>query len=213
MGSAIAAWQDTRNFATSSFDIYAHKLGLDGPVPILPSLVNAEADEFGIRLSWYAKDARLLEASVYRRTEGTAWAYLGSPEATGPDELRYDDPNVTPGERYAYRLGYFDGGTESFTDEVWVEAAAPLAFALEGFRPNPAVGLPIVSLTLAKSEPARLEVFDLRGRLVLRRDLSGLGAGRHSVSLDDGARLAPGVYVLRLTQGDQVARVRGVVLN
>ena len=210
MGGVYAVWSEDRSGRRG---LFAALFSADGPVPTLPSLVSAEADESGIRLSWYAKDARLLEASVYRRSEGTAWAYLGSPEATGPDELRYDDPNVAPGERYAYRLGYFDGGTESFTDEVWVEAAAPLAFALDGFRPNPAVGLPVVSLTLAKSGPARLEVFDLRGRLVLRRDLSGLGAGRHTVSLDSGARLAPGVYVLRLTQGEQVARVRGVILN
>ena len=211
-GGALVAWDDSR-LGGQQIDIYAHKLGLDGPVPTRPSLVSAEADESGIRLFWYAKDARWLEASVYRRTEGTAWGYVGAPEITGPDELRYDDPSVTPGERYAYRLGYFDGGIESFTDEVWVEAAAPLVFALDGFRPNPAVGLPIVSLTLAKSEAARLEVFDLRGRLVLRRDLSGLGAGRHSVSLDEGVRLAPGVYVLRLTQGDRVARVRGIILD
>ena len=50
-------------------------------------------------------------------------------------------------------------------------------------------------------------------RSVLRRDLSALGAGRHTVSLDEGMRLAPGVYVLRLTQGEQLARVRGVVLD
>ena len=210
MGGVYAVWSEG---GSGRRGLFAALFSADGPVPTLPSLVSAEANESGIRLLWHAKDARLLEASVYRRTEGSAWAYQGTPEIASPDELRYDDEAVTPGERYAYRLGYFDGATESFTEEAWVEAAAPLAFALEGFRPNPAVGLPIVSLTFAKSEPARLEVFDLRGRLVLRRDLSGLGAGRHTISLENGVRLAAGVYVLRLTQGNQVAHVRGVMLD
>jgi hypothetical protein len=211
-GGVIVVWHELGGTG-SRRGLFTQRFMDDEEVSTRPSLVSAEAAESGIQLLWYAKDAHLLEASVYRRTESSSWTYIGAPEATGPDELQYDDVDVVPGERYAYRLGYSDGGTESFTDEVWVEAAAPLAFALDGFRPNPAIGLPLVSLTLAKSDPARLEIFDLRGRLVLRRDLSGLGAGRHSVPLDDQARLAPGVYVLRLTQGDRVARVRGVVLN
>ena len=210
-GSVIVVWTELSGLTGSG--LFGQRLLDDDYVSTRPVVMSADASEAGIRVIWFAKDARLLESSIYRRTESSAWTYLGTPEVTGPDELRYDDLNVIAGERYAYRLGYFDGGTEFFTDEVWVEAAAPLAFALQGFRPNPAVGLPIVSLTLAKSKPARLEVFDLRGRLVLRRDLSGLGTGRHTVSLDTGARLAPGVYVLRLTQGDEVAHVRGVVLN
>jgi len=209
-GSVIVAWTERSGLTGSG--LFGQRLLDDDYVSTRPMVMSAEASEAGIRVTWFAKDARLLESTVYRRTESSSWTYEGAPEVTGPDELRYDDADVTPGERYAYRLGYFDGATESFTEEIWVEAAAPLAFALDGFRPNPAVGLPIVSLTLVKSEPARLEVFDLRGRLVLRRDLSGLGAGRHTVSLD-GVRLSPGVYVLRLTQGDQVVRVRGVVLK
>ena len=210
VGGAIVVWEDGGN---PDGDLWAQRFVDDDYVATRPSLISVEADESGIRLHWFAKDARSLEASMYRRTAATPWEYVGAPDITNPDELRYDDADVTPGERYAYRLGYFDGATESFTDEVWVEAVSRLAFALEGFRPNPAVGLATVSLTLAKSEPARLEMFDLRGRLVMRRDLSELGAGRHTLSLEDGVRLAPGVYVLRLTQGDQVARVRGVVLN
>jgi len=40
LGGAIVAWADTRN---GNKDIFAHKLGLDGPVPTRPSLVSAEA--------------------------------------------------------------------------------------------------------------------------------------------------------------------------
>ncbi|PYM04778.1 MAG: hypothetical protein DMD82_13405, partial [Candidatus Rokuibacteriota bacterium] len=82
---------------------------------------------------------------------------------------------------------------------------------LEGFRPNPAFGAPVVAFTLVDDSPAVVEVLDVAGRRLVRRDVGWLGAGRHVLALDAGARLAPGAYVLRLRQAGRALTARGVV--
>jgi hypothetical protein len=90
---------------------------------------------------------------------------------------------------------------------------ASLAVALEGFRPNPASGAPTVAFTLASASPAAIEVFDLAGRRVLRRDVGGLGAGPHVITLGTGAVLTPGMYLVRLHQVGRTVSARGVVVR
>jgi hypothetical protein len=210
MGGVYVVWNENRPGRNG---LYARRFQMDGPVATRPSLVSAEAGEGIVTLVWYAKGASGFDAIIERRTEHGPWEQLGVPGADGADGLRYEDRTVTAGERYAYRLGYAEGGAQQFTEETWVEVPSALRFALDGFAPNPAIGTPSVSLTLPQAEEARLEVFDLRGRLVTRRDLSSLGPGRHVVPLDMGTSLASGVYLIRLTQGPLVAQARGVVLD
>jgi hypothetical protein len=94
-----------------------------------------------------------------------------------------------------------------------IEVPAPLQFALEGFRPNPSMGAPVVAFTLADDSPAVVEVLDLAGRRVMRQDLGGLGAGRHIVPLAATGPLAPGVYMVRLHQAARTLSARGVVVR
>jgi len=68
-----------------------------------------------------------------------------------------------------------------------------------------------VTFTLPSAAPARLEAFDLAGRRVADRDVSG--AGLHSVELAPAGTLRGGVYFLRLTQGGARATARAVVLS
>jgi serine protease AprX len=102
-----------------------------------------------------------------------------------------------------------EAGVEQFSADTWVEVPA-LALALEGFRPNPAVGAPRIAFTLPDVGPARLEVFDVVGREVFSRDLGSLPAGPQRLTLD-GTTLSPGIYVTRLTRGGRTLSARGVV--
>jgi len=118
------------------------------------------------------------------------------------------DRDVVPGTWYAYRLA-FASGTRGGETSVRVPA---LALALEGARPNPAVGALWLAFTLPDASPARLELHDLAGRQVAARAVGAHGPGRHVVRLDDGA-LAPGLYWATLTQGSSTLRARVVVVN
>jgi hypothetical protein len=94
------------------------------------------------------------------------------------------------------------------TDES--ATSAPLSLAIAPVRPDPVRSRAfVVDVALPGAEPARLELMDVMGRRVAMHDLGGLGAGRHTVDLGAGQRFAPGVYLLRLTQGRdaRVARV------
>jgi hypothetical protein len=89
----------------------------------------------------------------------------------------------------------------------------PLSFALERL-PNPASGGPLtVTFSLPSDARATLEVVDVSGRRVFRREVGALGAGRHSIVLAGGEPLSAGVYFVRLTQGACRATGRVTVLE
>ena len=185
----------------------------NGPVATLASLVAVETGPRRILLTWYAAGNPGLAATVYRRTEGTAWEPLGTVSADGTGYLRYEDLTVVTGERYGYRLGILDGGAEVFVGETWATAERQV-FALEGARPNPAAGgSVVVFFSLPEAAPARLELWDVSGRRIVAREVGALGPGRHSVDLAQSLHLPPGIYLLRLSQGGQTRVTRAAVLE
>ena len=203
-GGAIAVWQ------RADGTVRALRIGVSGPVAVAISLVSAEAEVGRVRLVWFAADVASLAARVERRTETGEWQTLTTLTPDGVGRIEYEDRDVTPGTRYAYRLAYSEDGTERATEEIWVSVPR-LELALRGFQPNPSVGIPTVALVLAESAPASLEVFDVVGRRVASRAVGAMGPGRHVIPLDTAARLTPGVYAIRLTQGERVLMARGVV--
>ena len=58
-----------------------------------------------------------------------------------------------------------------------------------------------VEFVLPNAAPARLELLDVAGRRVALRDVGPLGPGRHEVDLSVDRALAPGLYLVRLSQG------------
>lgn len=53
----------------------------------------------------------------------------------------------------------------------------------------------------------------MAGRRVREREVGSLGAGAHEVGLGAGARLAPGLYLARLTQGANTRTARIAVIE
>jgi hypothetical protein len=96
-------------------------------------------------------------------------------------------------------------------------AGAPVpgsrGLSLSGARPNPATRGLLVAFALADDQPAELEVFDLNGRRILKRDLGGLGPGEHVCDVGTPRGMAPGVYLIRLTQGSQSVTTKATVLR
>jgi uncharacterized repeat protein (TIGR01451 family) len=86
--------------------------------------------------------------------------------------------------------------------------------ALAGAWPNPSRdGKLRVALSLASREPATLELLDIAGRRIARREVGWLGPGRHEVALAPAGALAPGFYFLRLTQSGRSLRSRVSILR
>jgi hypothetical protein len=87
-----------------------------------------------------------------------------------------------------------------------------LAFAFRGITPNPNRGAFTVAFTLPDAEAASVEVFDVSGRQVLRRDIGTMGAGQHQVTLGRGLTMRPGVYLVRLNRGSQSLSGRAIII-
>jgi hypothetical protein len=174
------------------------------------ALVSAEASAEWVRLVWYS--SANVTATVYRRTESASWLALGVASTDGSGQITFEDTDVVPAARYAYRLGIREGASEVFGRESWVEVPRALELSLEGLRPNPAVRDVAVSFTLPRGDDARIDWLDVSGRRVRTQSLVGLSPGRHTLRLD-GDPPAPGVYLLVLTQGDRTVTARGAIIR
>lgn len=90
-------------------------------------------------------------------------------------------------------------------------AGRSLALAIRPLG-NPACPALDIMCDLPGTEPARIDVFDVMGRLMNRRDLAAPAPGSLRIAAGEGANLAPGVYWVRLTQAARRPSTRMVVV-
>ena len=140
------------------------------------------------------------------------WVKVGTAERDGNDFFHFEDRAVSPGNRYAYRLGLGLPGYEELTDETWVQVPG-IELALLGASPNPASESFHVAFTLPNSDAARIDVFDVAGRRVASREVGTLGPGFHTVDLGESREIAMGVFWLRLRQGNRALTAKACLLR
>ncbi len=184
------------------------------PTPTLLSLVSAHAEPGRVDLTWHTAAGPGFAGTVERRTGTSAWESLGEVVSDGTGMVRFQDPAVVAGTRYGYRVVERSGSGETALGEVWVDVPGAPGFSLLGVRPNPSPARdPVVVFSLERDGPVTLELLDVRGRRMLSRALGSPGVGQHSISLAQGARIPPGSYILRLTQGGRSKVTRAVFLE
>ncbi len=103
------------------------------------------------------------------------------------------------------------GGVVSTAVEP-VSGEIPTAFQLEQNYPNPFNPATTIPFSLAAPAQTRLAVYDLLGRRVATLVDNPLPAGSYRIRFD-GRTLASGVYVYRLTAGDQQTTRRMLLLK
>jgi hypothetical protein len=183
------------------------------------ALLDATSDAGRVHIRWSVSEPQGATAAVERRTETDPWGTKLGPTAITGSIFAFDDPDVTLGHRYAYRLIINSSEGTITTPETWVDVsgeAAPRAVALGRPAPNPSGGAIRVRLGLPREGPADLSVFDVSGRLVARVSIGLRPAGWHQLAWDgrdrNGRPVASGTYFLRLNAGETVSR-RFVVLR
>lgn len=134
--------------------------------------------------------------------------------------LEIDDPGrrLWVADFGAYRVYEF-----CLSPTLGVENDAPAAAVAGGVvrslavAPNPARGATSVRLALARDADVRVDVLDAAGRLVRSLASGTLRAGSRTLAWDgrglDGARVAPGVYLVSARSGSEVRTVRVAVLR
>jgi hypothetical protein len=170
----------------------------------LASLASSTAEAGRVRLSWLVSTTSAV--NVYRSADGTSWDAIGTVTPDAQSMVNVVDANVSGGSRYSYRLGLLQGGREYFAGQTWVDVPVSAEFAIGRVFPSPAKSGFSVSFSLPSNAPATLDVIDLAGRRVLSRAVGTMGAGRHTLSLEnETGRLPIGVYAVRLSQAGKVA--------
>lgn len=160
--------------------------------------------------------------TVHHRVNGGPWRTTAMVPLGPPDQFAFSLPNVVGGAVVDYWLEAVDGGGHATT---WPQggAAAPITFTvwpgtspvadapargaawLAGNAPNPFNPRTTINFGLAAPGRARLDIFDVRGRLVRTLLDADLAAGDHAVTWDgcddQGRGAASGSYFCRLAAG------------
>lgn len=208
MTGVIGVWARGSGAAA---DLYAGLVGLDGAVPALVSLVASEARPGFVRVTWAVRGAAGEAWRLERRVAGGEWTALATLLPDGEGRVTYEDAAVAPGARYGYRLAPLAGGAP--LGETWLDVPRErAAFALRGAWPNPVRDGAQVRFALPDAGPATLALLDAQGRVHRTWALAG-EPGERTFALDGLGAVPPGIYWLRLAQGERVASARVAILR
>ena len=185
----------------------------DVTTPTLLALVSAEVMPGRVQLVWFSESGVSGDATVYRRSDATDWRAIGRTSQDGTGRLAYQDRDALAAGRYGYRLGVTRNGAEALMGEAWVNVTIAPDLALSCANPVSSGGDLVVDLSLPAASPARLDLFDITGRRVASREVGTLGAGNHRVGLAPAGALAPGLYLVHLTQARRAVTARLAVIR
>jgi hypothetical protein len=184
-------------------------LEFDKSVPTRISFVEWRVEDGVVHLRWWSPDGAQARVEVERREahetdDKASWRSLGSiarVDASG--RIDVEDRDVKPGGRYGYRLATWEGNAPVTTEEVWVDvpaaAGARLSVRAAGAHPITSSAW-AVEVVLVSDAPATLELYDIAGRRLWTRSVTGLEPGAHSIPVVDVSG-KPGIYLVRLSQG------------
>jgi hypothetical protein len=102
----------------------------------------------------------------------------------------------------ATALGKVEGDCEQADSAVASRTLATLALSIHPLG-NPACPTLDIACDLPAAGPARIEVFDVMGRRLQRKDFDVAGPGTMKLQAGSGVRLAPGAYWVRLSQASR----------
>jgi len=172
--------------------------------------------EGGVAVRWDAiENDKHAGYNLYRSTgreRASDQTRLNGELIAGTTPYAYTDRDVTAGVTYYYWLEDVElsGRTSTHGPAVVTFGATPYTFALAQNYPNPAPGETTVSFSLPEKGYVELEVFDITGRKVDTLVAGELAEGEHEIAYSPA--LAPGVYLYRLTAGENSA-VRKMVVR
>ena len=174
----------------------------------------------GVRLRWERTDGGSEGGFHVDRGLNAAgpWTRLTPELLRGSSSFEFVDRGAESGVTYTYRLAIMDGeGRETVTSAISAVRGAPLRFALERPRPNPARGTAMIPFTLDRAATTRVRIVDVSGRVVRTIASRALPAGAHAASWDGrddrGHQAASGIYFAVVRAGDRELRTRVAFLR
>ncbi|MEA3287682.1 MAG: C25 family cysteine peptidase [Candidatus Marinimicrobia bacterium] len=128
-----------------------------------------------------------------------------------------ESPDQNDGVMYVYARNYAPGAAdlvagriirfttnppEFYVQPIAVDAERPLSFTVGAAYPNPFNGVTTIPYTLLEQGQVTLEVYDLRGRKLLSRNIAQLNSGTYHFTLNTEG-LSSAVYLVRIAVGGE----------
>lgn len=217
---------------TVSPEVYATLVPADHHEPYRDATPQARVEALrvsnvrgGVRLEWStARNVHMDGFNVYRQQADGSLALIGheADVETTPDDIRFAFTDAAPaaGENVYWLAARSCAGDEGrigpmlALHEVAASTASAVRFAA---APSPARTDVRFLLTLDEDADARIEVFDLAGRLVATPFAGRAKAGwtplPWNLERAEGGRVAAGIYFARVTARGQSQLVRVSVLD
>jgi hypothetical protein len=209
-GAAILAWESYTGGDGNI--VFAQKLAATGPESFGIVVTRTDAEPDKVMLTWRASPTADVPITIYRREAGGPWQTQGASRPDLGGLVTLEDANVVAGRDYSYRLSISIGGEEHFYGETPVHVPA-FALALRLASSNPVRGDLAVDVELPGSAAAWIEVVDVRGRIVERKQVAGTGPAILRVPIGRSNRVGSGVYFFRLTQGGRTVIRKAVLIR
>jgi len=185
---------------------------LVNPLPVQLNAFTATAQNLDVNLAWStASEVNSNYFVVQRSLNGQTWTDVRQQPAAGNSSRPRNYTEVDPGAGRLgallyYRLHQVDtNGSGTYSPVRTVQfAPAVLGFALDAF-PVPLQSWLTLDVRLPGTEPLQVELYDVAGRLIMRRAWDTPATGRYQL---DVSSLASGTYLLRARQGNAQASRR-----
>ncbi|TMQ47135.1 MAG: T9SS type A sorting domain-containing protein [Candidatus Eisenbacteria bacterium] len=171
----------------------------------------------GVDLTWFSDAVNEVRSwNVYRGATADGGYVLlnGAPiQMLSGGEFRFHDQAAPAGGAFYQLKAVHSDGSESVEATTQLGAAMPFSFALAGS--NPVVGSAgSLRYTLPAATHVRIDVYSVSGQRVKTLVDRAETAGAHSVDFAArGAALGPGVYMVRISAGNDQKLLRVVTLE
>jgi hypothetical protein len=210
-GSAFITWEDYRNSATQSADVYASQLRSDGTLggsaPLPVRLVKFEARKINawIQLHWRtASEQNSLLFNIERSNGANNFVSIGTTAAAGNsqsamDYYFIDSLPLTGANHYRLKQVDIDG---SFVYSITIPVSTLTGKALFTLFPNPATTSTQIIYT-GEQEKAIYSLYDNMGRLIKQATIRKGIAG----SIET-ASLSAGIYFIRVYAGNSFQQTK-----
>jgi len=178
-------------------------------VPVELTSFTALSNGADVELSWTtATETNNQGFEIERMVTGSTFEQVGYVAGFGtttePKAYSFVDSKIVDGT-YTYRLKQIDfNGTFSYSDEINVEVALPLEYALEQNYPNPFNPSTMIKYSIPEDGFVKLAVYNMLGEEVAMIVSSLQKAGRYEITFN-ASGLSSGVYVYRIEAANYTA--------
>jgi len=174
------------------------------PTAQRPRLVSVTATPGRVRLEWALRSRLPAVYSLDRRVGETEWEHHSELLRQHDRTLAVDDRTVSDGDQVLYRLICRDTTGIAYLLPIEVTVpVAPKVLLLHAVIPHGGAHDLTVLFSLPRGPAPVLDLLDVTGRRVTSLRLDGLEPGERRERLPLSTSQPPGVYFLRLSQGNE----------